>query len=639
MKTFDRMKIRFCWTVVAAFLSIGSAHAVGWTTVQGWNGTWTGAESWTVGGKTVFMTDNLLLDSATEITIENNNTQTTFVNTDALRNACMGNNKNYKNEANTYNLTAGTVATISFDRPMNLYGLQLYSYYNRTTLGVSALEISYDGVTFTSLGAGPVSVAATATSTANFAAYGGYILEDNTVVVDERETPWAVGVRALRITFANAGSYVEWVVQGVRTPVSYHSVTFYNFDGSAVVWGSSEVEPGTTVTIPEAPARDGYYFAYWSLEPNGAEPIDETIFAAVDNSWTVYAVYFDNGFTYAVDFLNRDGTIYKTFNVKPGESVDDADLPVLPDEEWYKFSGWAGTDYQEVTGTCQIQPVFIPYHRVTVKDYYGTVLAEVKVLDGEAVTLPEDLAVAPVLPNGSVFAGWSADLSKITADTVLTPVYHPANSVVWSHVVWKENEYYDNDTKAFLPEYSEGNLLLTPDAGVTLRCYRLTDPDSELAAGYTISTNNFLHTSSAYYWAIPNQTMLEIVLPHDAEHLQRQVQSIVIWTSSNKNATGYVENEITIDAVEYRRKADSAWKPVSEIESLNGYATKAVEGASAAYGFRIVMERRDGSPLIPMAAAVRLRLGTTGTGTATRIGEIQVFGGAVAQSGVCVMIR
>ena len=643
MKTFDRMKIRFCWTVVAALLSIGSAHAVGWTTVQGWNGTWTGAESWTVGGKTVFMTDNLLLDSATEITIENN-TQTTWVNTAALRNERMANNSGYKKEAEMYNLTAGTVATISFDRPMNLYGLQLYSYYNRTTLGVSALEISYDGATFTSLGAEPVSVGATATSTANFAVYGGYLLEGETVVVDERETPWAVGVRALRITFANAGSYVEWVVQGVRTPVSYHSVTFYNFDGSAVVWGSSEVEPGTAVTIPEAPARDGYYFAYWSLEPDGAEPIDETIFAAVDNSWTVYAVYFDNGFTYAVDFLNRDGTICKTFNVKPGESVADADLPVLPDEEWYKFSGWAGTDYQEVTGTCQIQPVFIPYHRVTVKDYYGTVLAELKVLDGEAVTLPEDLAVAPVLPNGSVFAGWSADLSKITADTVLTPVYHPANSVVWSHVVWKSNEYYDNE-KVFLPEYSEGNLLLTPDAGVTLRCYRLTDPETELAAGYPIITNNLLHTSSAYYWAIPNQTMLEIVLPHDAEHLQRQVQSIVIWTSSNKNATGYAENEITIDAVEYRRKADSVWKPVSEIESLNGYATKAVEGASAAYGFRIEMARRDGSPLIPMAAAVRLRLGTTGTVTSTgkvtstRIGEIQVFGGAVAQSGVCVMIR
>ena len=631
--------------LVCCILSLWAflANAVTWTTVQGWNGTWngtwTGAESWTVGGKTVFMTDNLLLDSATEITIENNNTQTTFVNTDALRNECMANNGGYRTEHNMYNLTADTVATISFDRPMNLYGLQLYSYHNRTTLGVSALEISYDGVTFTSLGVEPVSVAATANATANFAAYGGYILEGETVVVDERETPWAVGVRALRITFANAGSYVEWVVQGVRTPVSCHSVTFYNFDGSAVVWGSSEVEPGTAVTIPEAPARDGYYFAYWSLEPDGAEPIDETIFAAVDNNWTVYAVYFDNGFTYAVDFLNRDGTIYKTFNVKPGESVAEADLPVLPDEEWYKFSGWGGTDYQEVTASCQIQPVFIPYHRVTVKDYYGNVLAEVKVLDGEAVTLPEDVAVAPVLPNGSVFVGWSSDLSKITADTVLTPVYHPANSVVWSHVVWKENEYYDHETKAFLPEYSEGNLLLTPDAGVTLRCYRLTDPETELTAGYTIITNNLLHTSSAYYWAIPNQTMLEIVLPHDAEHLQRQVQSIVIWTSSNKNATGYVENEITIDAVEYRRKADSAWKPVSEIESLNGYATKAVEGATSAYGFRIEMARRDGSPLIPRAAAVRLRLGTTGTVTSTRIGEIQVLGGPVASRGLSLVIR
>lgn len=626
-------------SILSLWAFLANAVTVTWTTVQGWSGNSTASStSRTTGKYTVSLEDNLLLQEGTTISIEGN-ANASYINTDALCNGTIATGTDYRNETHTYKLTLGTVATISFDRPMSLYGLQFYTYYDRTTLGISDLAISNDGVTFTSLGAAPVSVAATGNATANFAAYGGYLLEGDTVVVDERETPWAVGVRALRITFANAGSYMEWVVQGYRTPVSAHTVAFYNFDGSETLWSSDAVEPGSAVAVPEPPARDGYYFSHWSLEADGAEEVDLTRFAAVDRDWTVYAVYYPNDLTYAVDFLNRDGTIYKTFNVKPGESVADADLPVLPDEEWYKFSGWAGTDYQEVTASCQIQPVFIPYHRVTVKDYYGNVLAEVKVLDGEAVTLPEDVAVAPVLPNGSVFAGWSSDLSKITADTVLTPVYHPANSVVWSHVVWKENECYDHETKVFLPEYSEGNLLLTPDAGVTLRCYRLADSDTELTAGYTIFTNNLLHSTSAYYWSIPNETMLEIVLPHDAEHLQRQVQSIVIWTTSNKNATGYVENEITIDAVEYRRKADSAWKPVSEIESLNGYATKAVEGASSAYGFRIEMARRDGSPLIPRAAAVRLRLGTTGAGTATRIGEIQVLGGPVASRGLSLLIR
>ena len=309
------------------------------------------------------------------------------------------------------------------------------------------------------------------------------------------------------------------------------------------------------------------------------------------------------------------------------------------DEDWFKFDRWESELWREVTEARQIKPVFIPYHRVTLQDLDGSVLAELKVLDGEAASVPDDLPVAPTLSDGSVFSGWSQDLSCVREAMTATPVYYPKDSVLWSHVVWNEGEYYDNSTKAFHPEHSAGNLLLTPDAGVSLKCYWLAEPDKELAAGYTIITNNLLHTTGTYNCEIPNQTMLEIVLPHDAEHLQRQVQSIVIWTSAQNPATGYVENEITIDAVEYRRKADSAWKPVSEIESLNGYATKAVEGASAAYGFRIVMERRDGSPLIPMAAAVRLRLGTTGTGTATRIGEIQVFGGAVAQSGVCVMIR
>ena len=625
--------------LVCSILSLWAflANAATWTTVQGWNGTWPGDESWTVGGKTVFMTDNLLLDSATEITIENN-TQTTWVNTDALRNEKMANNSGYKKEAEMYNLTAGTVATISFDRPMNLYGLQLYSYYNRTTLGVSALEISYDGVTFTSLGAEPVSVAAKATSTANFAAYGGYILEDNTVVVDERETPWAVGVRALRITFANAGSYVEWVVQGVRTPVSYHSVTFYNFDGSAVVWGSSEVEPGTAVTIPEAPARDGYYFAYWSLEPDGAEPIDETIFAAVDNNWKVYAVYFDNGFTYAVDFLNRDGTIYKTFNVKPGESVADEDVPVLADEDWFKFDRWESELWREVTEARQIKPVFIPYHRVTLQDLDGSVLAELKVLDGEAASVPDDLPVAPTLSNGSVFSGWSQDLSCVREAMTATPVYYPKDSVLWSHVVWNEGEYYDNSTKAFHPEHSAGNLLLTPDAGVSLKCYRLAEPDKELVAGYATFTNDLLHTTSLYYWTVPSQTALEIVLPHSDDQPQRKVQSIVVWTSSNKPDTGYGENEFNL-SVEYRAKSGSEWKPVSEIVALNSYAARPVSGATRAYGYRVEMARRDGSALLPAAAALRIVFGETSTGIQTRIGEIQVLGGPVASRGLSLVIR
>ena len=228
--------------LVCSILSLWAflANAVTWTTVQGWSGNSTASStSRTTGKYTVSLEDNLLLQAGTTISIEGN-TNTAYINTDALCNGTIATGSGYRNETHTYKLTAGTVATISFDRPMSLYGLQFYTYYNSTTLGISDLAISNDGVTFTSLGAGPVSVVATGNTTANFAAYGGYLREGDTVVVDERETPWAVGVRALRITFANAGSYMEWVVQGVRTPVSYHSVTFYNFDGSAFARGRAQ---------------------------------------------------------------------------------------------------------------------------------------------------------------------------------------------------------------------------------------------------------------------------------------------------------------------------------------------------------------------------------------------------------------
>lgn len=624
---------------VVLFLLTSGAQAATWTTVQGWNGTWTGAESWTIGGKTVFMTDNLLLDSATEIAVEGNKA-TTLLNLSAVRNGKMANNSNYQGEGESYNLTAGTVATITFADPMSLYGLQLYSYYKRTTLGVSDLAVSTDGNTFISLGAGTVSVAATANSTANLAAYGGYILEGDSVVADERETPWAENVKALQITFANAGTYVEWLVQGYRTPVSAYSVTFYNFDGSEVVWSSDAVEPDSAVTVPEPPARDGYYFSHWSLEPDGTEAFDLTKFDAVDHNYTVYAVYYPDNLTYAVSFLNRDGSVYKIIDVKPGESVAEEELPVLADEEWYKFSGWAD-GWQEVTEPRQITPVFIPYHRVTLVDEKGNTLIELKVLDGEKVVIPDDVAILPALSTGDVFAGWTPDPSTpVTADTTLSPVYVPPNSIVWSHVFWKENEYYENSTKVFFPEHSEGNLLLTPDAGVEISGYKVSDPETPLTVS-SILIDNKLYTAGGYYWTIPAgvETMLEIVLPHDEVEVQREVKSIVVWTSSNKLATGYVETELNVVSVEYKMKPDSVWKPISDIEEQNSHVAPYMEGATSAYGNRVEVARRDGSALIPAAYAVRLCFGPTSTGYGTRLGEVQVFGGSVRPSYFLLILR
>ncbi|MGN0844375.1 MAG: InlB B-repeat-containing protein [Kiritimatiellia bacterium] len=626
---------------IILFLLTSGVQAATWTTVQGWTGNSTATyTSRTTGKYTVSLEDNLLLQEGTAISVEGN-TNTSFINTDALCNGTIATGSGYRNETHTYKLTAGTVATITFADPMSLYGLQFYTYFDSTTLGISDLAISNDGVNFTSLGADSVSVSAISNPTANFAAYGGYILEGETVVADERETPWAENVKALQITFANAGSYMEWVVQGYRTPVSAYSVTFYNFDGSEVVWSSDAVEPDSAVTVPDPPARDGYYFSHWSLEPDGTEEFDLTKFDAVDHNYTVYAVYYPDNLTYAVSFLNRDGSVYKTIDVKPGESVAEEDLPVLTDEEWYKFAGWED-GWQEVTEPRQITPVFIPYHRVTLLDEKGNALTELKVLNGETVVIPDDVAIPPALSSGDVFAGWTPDPSTpITADTTLSPVYVPPNSIVWSHEYWNENQYYDNSTKAFLPEYSEGNLLLTPDAGVELLCYNLADPTTTYPAVYTHATNNLLHTSSSYYVSLPGklETMLEIVLPHDEVDTQREVKSIVVWTSSNNNTTGYVETELNVVSVEYKLKPDSVWKPISDIEELNGYVAPYKEGATSAYGNRIEVARRDGSALIRAAYAVRLCFGPTSTGEGTRLGEIQVFGGSVRPSFSLLILR
>ena len=173
---------------------------------------------------------------------------------------------------------------------------------------------------------------------------------------------------------------------------------------------------------------------------------------------------------------------------------------------------------------------------------------------------------------------------------------------------------------------------------MSLKCYRLAEPDKELVAGYATFTNDLLHTTSLYYWTVPSQTALEIVLPHSDDQPQRKVQSIVVWTSSNKPDTGYGENEFNL-SVEYRAKSGSEWKPVSEIVALNSYAARPVSGATRAYGYRVEMARRDGSALLPAAAALRIVFGETSTGIQTRIGEIQVLGGPVASRGLSLVIR
>ena len=116
--------------LVCSILSLWAflANAVTWTTVQGWTGNSTASSTSRKTGKyTVSLEDNLLLQEGTTISIEGN-TNTSYINTDALCNGTIATGSGYRNETHTYKLTAGTVATISFDRPMSLYGLQFYTW-------------------------------------------------------------------------------------------------------------------------------------------------------------------------------------------------------------------------------------------------------------------------------------------------------------------------------------------------------------------------------------------------------------------------------------------------------------------------------------------------------------------------------
>lgn len=229
---------------------IASASFVGadvptWTTIQGWNGTYTGGSDYFLeGSANIYMGDNLMGDSGTVLSIEDN-THASPGESTALRNGRFGNNSGYRTTAESYNLTAGTVATIQFAEQKDVYGVQLYSYYKRTTLGVAKVEVSIDGTEWSDTGAAPIAIAALANATANFAILNGCI-----GATDTRETPFAKGIRALRITFANPGTYVELMVQGVKAKVDFYAVNFWNKDGteSLLACQSSQAMPSIRQT-------------------------------------------------------------------------------------------------------------------------------------------------------------------------------------------------------------------------------------------------------------------------------------------------------------------------------------------------------------------------------------------------------
>lgn len=163
---------------------------------------------------------------------------------------------------------------------------------------------------------------------------------------------------------------------------------------------------GTTVTAPEAPAKEGYIFVGWTTS-GITEPITAIPAIAGDVTYTaVYAV------DHKVLFMVDGTTILTT-------SVDDLTVPADPAKDGFEFIGWSvdGKIVDPETYEITADVTFTASWRadtLTVQFVAGdAVLATVSVEYGKTV-----LAPAVEFPEG--YLGWDFDFAKtITEDTVI----------------------------------------------------------------------------------------------------------------------------------------------------------------------------------------------------------------------------
>ena len=210
----------------------------------------------------------------------------------------------------------------------------------------------------------------------------------------------------------------------------YYKVTFKNYDNAllqevTVEEGKSAVYSGQTPTKPSTPTHT-YSFIGWD--------------ASLDNitSDCIRVAQFNETQTkYTVSFKNYDGTLlYETY-VEAGKTATyNGPVPTREEtnERSYTFSGWDHSLENVTTDLICIaqynetlKPVTI-YHKVTFKNYDGTLLQEVNVEDGKNATYSGPTPIRDSTPEHTyTFIGWDESLENITYDCVRIAQYTEKN--------------------------------------------------------------------------------------------------------------------------------------------------------------------------------------------------------------------
>ncbi|MBQ9140655.1 MAG: leucine-rich repeat protein, partial [Lachnospiraceae bacterium] len=258
----------------------------------------------------------------------------------------------------------------------------------------------------------------------------------------------------LNITFfcqddSNAKVYAD-IYDNIDTTtkeeVITYTVYFMGMDGS--ILDKQTVIEGEDAVPPTAPEIDGFNFVGWAPS-----------YEAVSGDLNIVAQYTPidpDSLKVTVNFIDYDDTILKSVRVTIGE---DAEPPVAPEREGYRFTGWrpAITNITEDTDIyAQYEKMDSDEFRYTVKflDHDDTVLKEEKVSEGESAQPPTNPT-----REGYLFTGWRPDYTNITGDTTIYAQYEKIDSEDSKFIV----RFIDfDDTILYTQKVNAGEDAITP---------------------------------------------------------------------------------------------------------------------------------------------------------------------------------
>ena len=186
--------------------------------------------------------------------------------------------------------------------------------------------------------------------------------------------------------------------------VNTYTIT-YMVDGE--VYQTVIVTYGATITLIDAPAKDGYTFSGWLDAPRTMPAHDVTINGHfVTDAYTV---------TYMVD-----GEVYKTFQVAYGTEIPTVEVP---SKEGYTFSGWS-----EIPTTMPAEDVIIS-GVFTINKYLVTFKIDGIVLAADSLEYGS-VIIAPTVPEreGYTFSGWGEVAGTVPAHDVVYEGTYTANT-------------------------------------------------------------------------------------------------------------------------------------------------------------------------------------------------------------------